>query len=73
MSYTSGSATDRLAAVREAIDRCLAAEAYTVRGRMKQSSRLTDLMKLEERLINEVAAETGSSSMASVGRIVRPS
>lgn len=73
MSYSSSSATDRLIAVREAIDRCLAAEMYSVRGRMKQSSKLESLMKLEERLIQEAAAETGGSAMASVGRIARPS
>jgi hypothetical protein len=72
MSYSSSSAADRLTAVREAIDRCLAAEMYTVRGRTKQSSSLNALMKLEERLIQMVADESGDGSMASVGRILRP-
>ena len=72
MSYSSSSASDRLAAVREAIDRCLAAEMYSVRGRTKQSSTLASLAKLEERLIQEAAAESGGTAMATVGRIVRP-
>jgi hypothetical protein len=61
-----------LAAVRAAIDRCLAAEAYTVRGRSKQSATLAALARLEERLIQEVQAESESGCMASVGRILRP-
>lgn len=58
--------------MRAAIERCLAAEAYTVRGRSKQSASLNALMRLEERLMNEVNAENDSGCMASVGRILTP-
>jgi hypothetical protein len=73
MSYSSGSAADRLQAVREAIDRCLQAEMYSVRGRSKQSAKLEALIKLEERLTQEAATETDGGAMSSVGRYMRPS
>jgi ABC-type proline/glycine betaine transport system ATPase subunit len=72
MAYTSGTAADRLAAVREAIDRCLTAEAYTVRGREKRSASLMALMKLEEKLIEQVNAESNGGQMGRVARFVSP-
>jgi hypothetical protein len=72
MSYSTGTAADRLTAVREAIGRCLEAQAYTVRGREKQSAKLESLMKMEAWLIQQVQDEANGGQMASVGRYTRP-
>jgi len=71
MAYT-GTTSDRLAAVRQAIDDCLNAHSYTVRGRQKITARLDHLMKLEERLEQAAQAESDGGRMASGGRYVRP-
>jgi hypothetical protein len=71
MAY-SGSASDRLNAVRQAIDACLSSQQYTVRGRSQQMAQLRDLRQLEKDLMEEVNQEAGGSSMASLGIQVRP-
>ncbi len=72
MAYTSESATDRLAAVRAAIDKCLASQAYTVRGRNQQMAQLATLRDMEKELQQEVGAENDGGLMASLGLQVRP-
>lgn len=74
MSYASDSATDRLAAVRAAIDRCLTSQAYSVgnNGRMQRMAELRDLRAMEKELIDEVSASSQGASMASLGEFGRP-
>lgn len=62
MAY-SGSASERLAAVRSAMDACLSAQAYTVRGRSKQMAELATLRELEKDLMQEVADESAGNAM----------
>jgi hypothetical protein len=59
MAYT-GTAAERLIAVREAIDKCLTSQAYTARGRSQQMALLATLREMEKELEQEVdAAESG--------------
>lgn len=71
MAYSS-SASDRLTAVRAAIDRCLASQAYTARGRSQQMANLRDLRQMEKELMEEANQESQSGAMASLGLQVRP-
>ena len=71
MAYT-GSAADRLASVRQAIDRCLTSQAYTIRGRSQQAAQLRDLRALEKELMEEADQESGGGMMASLGQSMRP-
>lgn len=73
MSYTSDSASDRLAAVRAAIDRCLTSQSYSVRGRQQQAASLASLMALEEKLQQEVADSENGGTMASLAIVTRAS
>lgn len=73
MAYSSSSASDRLTAVREAIDRCLTSQAYTVRGRSQQVAQLRDLRALEKELMEEANQESQGGCMASLGQSMRPS
>lgn len=72
MAYSS-SASDRLATVRSAIDRCLTSQSYTARGRSQQMANLRELREMEKELIEEVNQESQSGAMASLGLQVRPS
>lgn len=71
MAYTSDSASDRLAAVRTAIDRVLATQAYTERSRRNQLADLRALSELEQRLMQEVGDAENSGKMATAGRYTR--
>jgi hypothetical protein len=71
MAY-SGSASDRLHAVRAAIDACLTSQQYTVRGRSQQMAQLRDLRQLEKELMEETNQEAQGSAMASLGLQIRP-
>jgi ribosomal protein L20 len=71
MAY-SGSASDRLNAVRAAIDACLTSQQYTVRGRSQQMAQLRDLRQLEKELMEETNQEAQGSAMASLGLQIRP-
>lgn len=70
MAYGS-SASERLSAVRAAIDKCLTSQAHTIRGRTQQMAQLRDLRAMEKELIEESLQE-GNGSMASVGIFTRP-
>ena len=70
MAYGS-SASDRLTAVRAAIDSCLTAQAYGLRGRNKSMPRLAELRALERDLIEEVNL-ANDGSMVSLGIMTRP-
>lgn len=72
MAYTSDSASDRLAAVRSAIDRCLASQSYTARGRSQQMAQLATLRAMEIELQDEVQAASDGGSMASLAIQTRP-
>lgn len=72
MAYTSDSASDRLAAVRQAIGECLSAQSYSVRGRMKSAAQLRDLRELEKDLMQEVLDAAGGGGMASLAIMTRP-
>lgn len=65
MAYGT-SASDRLAAVRAAIEKVLHSQEYYVGSRRNRYAELRDLQKLEERLMDEVAAESGTSPYMSV-------
>jgi hypothetical protein len=71
MAY-SGSASDRLTAVRAAIDACLTSQQYTVRGRSQQMAQLRDLRQLEKELMEETNQEAQGGAMASLGLQIRP-
>lgn len=71
MAY-SGSASDRLARVRQAIDECLTSQAYTTRARTKQMAMLRDLREMEKELQQEASHESAGGSMASLGMQVPP-
>lgn len=71
MSY-SDSASDRLAAVRTAINNCLTAQSYTARNRGKVMAQLRDLRQLEKELMQEVQHESSGGMMASLGLQMRP-
>lgn len=69
MAYDS-SAANRLAAVRDAIDKCLKSQAYTVRGRNLQHAQLSQLRALEKEILAEVEADDNGGKMASLGQII---
>lgn len=73
MAYTSDSAAERLARVRQAIDECLTAQSYTMRNRGKTMSQLKDLRAMERELMQEVNDAVNGGSMCSLGRMVDPS
>lgn len=66
MSY-SGSASDRLAAVQAAINKCLASQEYYVGGRRQRMAELRDLRALERELIDEVNSASSGGGMTSIG------
>lgn len=66
MSY-SGSASDRLAAVQAAINKCLASQEYYVGGRRQRMAELRDLRALERELIDEVNSASSGDGMTSIG------
>lgn len=69
MAYTSDDPSDRLAAVRAAIDRCLTSQEYGTGNRKQVAARLDFLRQLERDLIEEVANTTGGDSMASLAEV----
>lgn len=71
MAYTSDSATDRLAAVRAAMDRALTSQSYTTRARSQQMAQLSQLRELEKDLIQEVQDAAGGGGMASLAIVTR--
>lgn len=57
-SYASSSATQRLAAVREAIDKVLTSQRYQIgggNGRLQEMARLAELRQMERELQMEVS------------------
>lgn len=71
MAYTSDSATDRLAAVRSAIDRCLTSQDYSIRGRRQVMAELSQLRDLERDLMEEVNLSS-DGQMVSLAIQTRP-
>jgi len=69
MAYTSESASDRLAAVRAAIDRCLTSQEYGTGDRRQRMAELKTLREMESGLMQELNESTNSGNMASLGRI----
>lgn len=72
MSYDSD-ASNRLAAVRTAINDCLTAQDYSIAGRRKMMADLRALREIEKQLQNEVNAESDGDGMCSLGIQVPPS
>ena len=72
MTNYGSSASDRLLAVREAINTTLTAQSYSAAGRSKSMASLGELRKLEKELMDE-ASNAGNGSMCSLGLIQRPS
>jgi hypothetical protein len=70
MTTYGSSASDRLLAVREAINTTLTAQSYSAAGRSKSMASLGELRKLEKELMDEIGY---SGSMCSLGLIQRPS
>lgn len=68
-SYDSSDAATRLKSVREAIDRCLKSQAYSVGARRQQMAELRELRAMERELLREVDQP---SRMATLGRFTRP-
>lgn len=66
MSYNSDSVSDRLTAVREAIAKCLNAEAYTVGEQKVQRAKLADLRAMEKELMQE--SNQGGGPMMTLGQ-----
>lgn len=62
MAYGS-SASDRLAAVRTAIDAALNAQSYSIAGRAKSMANIRELREMEKELIEEVANSGGMCSL----------
>ncbi|WP_166820509.1 peptidylprolyl isomerase [Thalassoroseus pseudoceratinae] len=72
MSYTSNSAADRLAAVRNAIDKVLSVQSFS-RGEMQQRlAELKTLREMEKELQSEVAREGRSGFGFSLLQVDRP-
>ena len=65
MTY-SGSASDRLTAVRTAIDNCLGMQSSSSQAGSVQFAQLAELRKMEKELQREVELENGGS-MSSLG------
>ena len=59
MSYNSDDPATRLSAVRDAINRCLQSQAYSIGQRNQQMAQLRELRAMEKELIQEVSAPTG--------------
>jgi len=70
MAYTSSTASDRLAAVRQAIDDCLTAQEYTQRGKTARRAKLSELRALERDLLAEIQEEANGGKMATLGQII---
>lgn len=70
-NYNSDSASDRLAAVRSAINACLTAQSYSVAGRMKAMAQLKELRAMEKELQEEVDRPQGGG-MCSLGMQTDP-
>lgn len=70
-NYESDSASDRLAAVRQAIGRCLNAQSYAVgKGNREHAmAELKQLRELEKDLIQEVADSANGGSMCSLAQL----
>lgn len=66
MAY-SGSASDRLTAVQNAINRCLNSQEYWVGGRKQRMADLKSLRALEKELQDEVDSGSTGDSMTSLG------
>ena len=71
MAY-SGSASDRLTAVRAAIESALISQAYTVRGRSQQNALIDKLFEKETKLQEEVNQEAAGGKMSSLAIVTRP-
>lgn len=68
MAYTSSSASDRLDWVRQAIDKVLSGcQEYYVGSRRVRYPSLGELQKLEESLMQQVAAEASGGMSIQVG------
>jgi len=65
-SYADG---DRLTAVREAINRCLTAQDYSISGRSKRMAELKTLRAMEKELQTEGNQPTRMSTLGSFSRI----
>jgi hypothetical protein len=71
MGY-SGSATDRLAAVRAAIEQALEAQKLSTTNGTVERALLVTLFAKEKELQNEAELESGGGSMCSLGFQTRP-
>lgn len=71
MAYT-GSASDRLASVQAAIDRCLNSQSYSIRGRSQVMAQLATLREMEKELLEEVNMAADGGSMSSLGVFLPP-
>ncbi len=68
MAYTSTSASDRLAWVRQAIDKVLSGcQEYYVGSRRVRYPSLAELMKLEQSLMQQEAAASAGGMAIQVG------
>lgn len=72
MAYNSDSVTDRLSAVRAAIDRCLTSQEYGVNGRTQRMADLAALRAMERDLMRESQAASSSGGGLSVGSFSIP-
>lgn len=70
MAYGT-SASDRLAEVRAAIQRCLTSQSYSVAGRSQSMASLGELRKAERELMDEVNQPTSMCSLGVVGGLTR--
>lgn len=72
MAYSSD-ASERLATVRAAIDRCLTSQDYTIRGRRQVMAQLRDLRAMEKELQQEAnQVSYGDQDMASLAEFTEP-
>ena len=70
MSYNSGDAATRLSAVRDAIDRCLRSQAYSIGQRNQRMAELAHLREMERELMAEANLPTGGGF--TLGQIDHP-
>jgi len=70
MAYSS-SASDRLAEVRAAIQRCLASQSYSIAGRSQSMGQLSTLRQMERELMEEDSQPSGMCSLGIIGSMSR--
>jgi hypothetical protein len=70
MAYNSDDAATRLSAVRDAIDRCLKSQAYSIGQRNQQMAQLRELRAMEKELMREASQASGGGF--TVGQLDMP-